>query len=106
MISQSEGSSIVYKINKPTSKQVPNYQASVLVTLRPSVLDPAGEATRSAANSLGVDGIEKLRIGKAVSLELHAPDEAEARRRVELLADRLLANPVIEDWTLDIQCLP
>ena len=84
---------------------MPNYQASVLVSLRPSVLDPSGEATRSAASRLGVDGIKKLRIGKVVSLELDAPNELEARRRVELLADRLLANPVIEDWSLDLECL-
>ncbi len=85
---------------------MPNFQASVLVSLRPSVLDPAGEAARSAANRLGVEGIKSLRIGKAISLELDAPDEAEARRRVELLADRLLANPVIEDWSLELECLP
>lgn len=81
---------------------MPNFKASVLVSLRSSVLDPAGEATRSAAGRLGVEGIKKLRIGKVVSLELEAPDEDEARRRVELLADRLLANPVIEDWSLDL----
>ena len=85
---------------------MPNFQATVLVSLRSSVLDPAGEAAKSAANRLGVDGIKKLRIGKAVSLELNAPDEAEARRRVELLADRLLANPVIEDWSLDLKSAP
>ena len=79
-----------------------NFQASVLVNLRPSVLDPAGEAARSAADRLGIDGIKKLRIGKSVVLEINAPDEAEARRKVELLADRLLANPVIEDWTLEL----
>ena len=50
-----------------------------------------------------MDGIDKLRIGKAVELELEAPDEAEARRRIELLSDRLLANPVIEDWSLELQ---
>ena len=84
---------------------MPNYQASVLVNLRPSVLDPAGEATRSAASRLGVDGITQLRIGKVVSLEIKAADELEARRKVELLADRLLSNPVIEDWRLDLKCL-
>ena len=84
---------------------MPNFQASVLVNLRPSVLDPAGEATRSAANRLGVDGITQLRIGKVVSLEIKASDELEARRKVELLADRLLSNPVIEDWSLDLKCL-
>ncbi len=81
---------------------MPYFQARVLVSLRPSVLDPAGEATRSAAKRLGVDGIANLRVGKSVELELEAPDEHEARRRVELLSDRLLANPVIEDWSLDL----
>ena len=82
---------------------VPRYQARVLVRLRPSVLDPAGEATRGAAERLGVEGISKLRIGKAVELEVDAPDAEEARRRLELLSDRLLANPVIEDWSLELQ---
>ena len=82
---------------------VPRYQARVLVRLRPSVLDPAGEATRGAAERLGVEGISKLRIGKAVELVLDAPDADEARRRLEILSDRLLANPVIEDWSLELQ---
>ena len=82
---------------------MPRYQARVLVHLRPSVLDPAGEATRGAAERLGVEGISKLRIGKAVELELDAPDAEEARRRLEVLSDRLLANPVIEDWSLELQ---
>ena len=82
---------------------VPRYQARVLVRLRPSVLDPAGEATRGAAERLGVEGISKLRSGKAVELEVDAPDAEEARRRLEVLSDRLLANPVIEDWSLELQ---
>ena len=82
---------------------MPRYQARVLVRLRPSVLDPAGEATRGAAERLVVEGISKLRIGKAVELELDAPDAEEARRRLEVLSDRLLANPVIEDWSLELQ---
>ena len=81
------------------------FKARVDVSLRPSVLDPAGEAARSAAQKLGIEGISKLRIGKAIDLELEAPDEDEARRRVELLSDRLLANPVIEDWTFDVQSI-
>ena len=82
---------------------MPNFQAKVLVSLRPSVLDPAGEATRSAASRLGVEGISKLRIGKSISIELQATSEVDAREKVELLADRLLANPVIEDWSLEIK---
>ena len=80
---------------------VPLFRARVQVSLRPSVLDPAGEATRSAANRLGVTGIQRLRIGKAIEVELEAPDLTTAIEHLELLSDRLLANPVIEDWTID-----
>ena len=79
------------------------FHARVLVSLRPSVLDPAGEATRAAAARLGVEGVRRLRIGKAIELELEAADPIAARRNLELLADRLLANPVIEDWSLELR---
>lgn len=67
------------------------------------MLDPAGEATRAAASRLGVEGVRKLRIGKAIELELEAPDRDTAQRQLELLSDRLLANPVIENWSLEIR---
>ena len=81
---------------------MPLFQAKVSVRLRPSVLDPAGEASRAASKRLGIDGVNKLRIGKLIELEIEAPDEQEAKKRLEILSDRLLANPVIEDWTLDL----
>ncbi|WP_353292678.1 phosphoribosylformylglycinamidine synthase subunit PurS [Synechococcus sp. M16CYN] len=82
---------------------MPHYQARVLVHLHSSVLDPAGEAVRGAAARLGVHGINKLRIGKAVEVEIEAVSEIEARHRLELLSDRLLANPVIEHWSLELK---
>lgn len=81
---------------------MPLYRARVQVSLRSSVLDPAGEATRAAAGRLGVSGISRLRIGRSVEVELDAPDRDTARSQLELLSDRLLANPVIEDWQLTI----
>jgi phosphoribosylformylglycinamidine synthase PurS subunit len=81
---------------------VPLFNARVQVSLRPSVLDPAGEATRAAADRLGVEGVRRLRIGKAIDVDLEAPDRETAQARLELLSDRLLANPVIEDWCLDL----
>jgi phosphoribosylformylglycinamidine synthase PurS subunit len=66
------------------------------------VLDPAGEATRSAAARLGIDGVRRLRIGKAIEVELEAEDAATASRQLELLSDRLLANPVIENWQVEL----
>jgi phosphoribosylformylglycinamidine synthase len=47
--------------------------------------------------------VRRLRIGKAIELELEASDMAEAQAKLELLADRLLANPVIENWSLEIK---
>ena len=82
---------------------MPLFHARVQVSLRPSVLDPAGEATRAAAGRLGVEGVRRLRIGKAIEVELEAPDPAATRERLELLGDRLLSNPVIEDWRLELQ---
>lgn len=81
---------------------MPLFKARVLVSLRPSVLDPAGEATRAAAQRLGVEGVRRLRIGKAIEVDLEAADRAEAQARLELLGDRLLANPVIENWSVDL----
>ena len=81
---------------------MPLFKARVLVSLRPSVLDPAGEATRAAAERLGVEGVRKLRIGKAIEVDLEAVDRADAQAKLDLLADRLLANPVIENWRVDL----
>ena len=82
-----------------------NFQANVQVSLRPSVLDPAGEATKSAAIKLGIKGIRKLRIGKSIDIEIEASNQDEAKQQIELLSDRLLANPVIEDWSLQLNTI-
>ena len=66
-------------------------------------MDPAGEATRSATKRLGIDGVIQLRIGKSIELEIEAADKEDARSKIELMSDRLLANPVIEDWTLEFK---
>ena len=66
-------------------------------------MDPAGEATRSATKRLGIDGVTQLRIGKSIELEIEAPNKEEARSKIELMSDRLLANPVIEDWSLEFK---
>ena len=74
------------------------FLVKVFIRLRPSVLDPAGEAIKSAANKLGVDGINSLRIGKLIETELDASHENEVKEKIELLCDRLFANNVIEDY--------
>ncbi len=74
------------------------FQVKVSIRLRPSVLDPAGEAIKSAASKLGVNNVNSLRIGKLIDIHLEAVEKADAIEKVELLCDRLFANKVIEDY--------
>ncbi len=79
------------------------FEVKVSIRLRPSVLDPAGEAIKSAANKLGVEGINSLRIGKLIEVNLEAKEEKEAKEKIELLCDRLFANKVIEDFEFSLE---
>lgn len=78
------------------------YQAYIYVTLRSSVLDPAGVAVQSGLQQLGYEGVEQLRMGKYIELTLTAADEQKARERLDGMCDQLLANPVIEDYRFDL----
>ena len=75
-------------------------KALVHVTMKPEVLDPQGKAIQKASASLGYEGVRAVRQGKVFELELDAADEAAARRLLEELCEKLLANPVIEDYTI------
>ncbi len=72
------------------------------VMLKPEILDPQGEAVLTALPRLGVSGIVGVRQGKRFELELDGEADAEAVARVEHLAETLLANPVIEDFTVHV----
>ena len=78
------------------------YNAQIYVTLRPSVLDPAGTAVRSSIQHLGYDSVEQVRMGKYIELSLSATDEADARQQLDQICDQLLANPVIEIYRFDL----
>lgn len=78
------------------------YQAQVYVTLRPSVLDPAGTAVQSGLAQLGFDGVDRLRIGKYIELTIEADDEASASQQLDAMCDRLLANTTIENYRFDL----
>ena len=75
-------------------------KALVHVTLKPDVLDPQGKAIANACGSLGYDAVTSVRQGKLFEIDLDAASEADARTLVTELADKLLANPVIEDATI------
>jgi phosphoribosylformylglycinamidine synthase subunit PurS len=69
------------------------------VMLKPEILDPQGQAVHRALPSLGVEGITEVRIGKRIELTLDASAAADLDR-IHEIAERLLANPVIEDYTV------
>jgi phosphoribosylformylglycinamidine synthase len=81
----------------------PAWVARVTVTLKPVVNDPQGLAIRDGLHQLGYRGVATVRAGKVIELRLHAPDAATAAAQVREMAARLLANPVIEDFTTAVQ---
>jgi phosphoribosylformylglycinamidine synthase PurS subunit len=84
---------------------VPHYSARIYVTLRPSVLDPAGTAVQSGLAHMGYSNVEQVRIGKYVELTLEADNEAAATEQLDRMCDQLLANPVIENYRFELQTL-
>ena len=81
------------------------FSVKVFIRLRPSVLDPAGEAIKSASNKLGVEGIKSLRIGKMIEVKIESETENDVREKIDLLCDRLFANTVIEDYEYLIETI-
>lgn len=78
------------------------YHARIYVTLRPSVLDPAGVAVQSGLKHLGYDNVEQVRIGKYIELTLNAESEDAAKEQLDVVCDRLLANVVIENYRFEL----
>ncbi|PZU95819.1 MAG: phosphoribosylformylglycinamidine synthase subunit PurS [Pseudanabaena sp.] len=76
------------------------YQARIFITLRPSVLDPAGTAVQSALKQMDYH-VDSVRIGKYVEIALEAKDDEEAAQKLDEAADKLLANPVIENYRFE-----
>ena len=77
---------------------MPRWQAGVTVMLKPVVNDPQGLAVESGLQQLGYRGVSNVRVGKYIELVLVAQDELDARTQIETMCDKLLANPVIEDY--------
>ena len=75
-------------------------KALIHVILKQDVLDPQGKAIRNACVSLGYDAVENVRQGKLFEVELQVDDEARARKLLEELCEKLIANPVIEDYEI------
>lgn len=77
-------------------------KARVTIMLKNGVLDPQGEAIRHALGTLGFEGVEAVRQGKVIDLDLAETDPARAEAEVGRMCEQLLANTVIESWRVEI----
>jgi phosphoribosylformylglycinamidine synthase len=73
----------------------------VLVRLKAGILDPQGATVQRALAGLGFDDVVGLRVGKLIEVDVEAATEAAARARVDEMCRRLLANPLLEDYTVE-----
>ena len=77
-------------------------KAKVYVTLKPSILDPQGKTVTGALHALGYAAVRDVRQGKYFELDIDAATEQQARSLAREMADRLLANPVIESYRVEV----
>lgn len=78
------------------------YEARIEVGHRAGILDPQGGVIERALPALGYGNVSEVRVGKSIRLQVEAPDEGAARGQVEEMCARLLANPVIEDFSIEL----
>lgn len=74
----------------------------ILVSLKTSILDPQGQTVKNALHTLGYDRVRDVRQGKVFELDLEGLTEENARTLIPEIGDRVLANPIIEDFTWQI----
>lgn len=77
-------------------------KATITITPKRGVLDPQGKAIENALAGLGFDGASNVRQGKVIELTLDASDEADARQSIDAMCKKLLANPVMEDYAIEV----
>lgn len=78
-------------------------KAKITITLKNGVLDPQGKAIESALAGLGFEGVSGVRQGKEIELDLAETDENAARAKAEEMCQKLLANPVMENYAIEIK---
>lgn len=77
-------------------------KVTVLIRLKAGILDPQGKAIEESLPALGYGGVESVRVGKVIELLAEGDDAAEIESRVRAMCDALLANPVIEDYEIEL----
>ncbi len=79
------------------------YKVKVYVTYREGILDPQGVAVEKAAHSLGFEKVSNVRVGKFITMNINAESEEEVKREIEEMAKKFLVNPVIEEYSYEIE---
>jgi phosphoribosylformylglycinamidine synthase PurS subunit len=77
-------------------------KANIYITLKNGVLDPQGKAVEGALGHLGFDNVNAVRQGKFIEVELDESDETKAKKQVEAMCEKLLANTVIENYRIEL----
>lgn len=78
-------------------------KARIHITLKSGVLDPQGKAIQSSLGALGFSDVENVRQGKYIELDISTDDRAKAYEQLTQMCDKLLANTVIENYTIDLE---
>ena len=78
-------------------------KARIIVMPKRTVLDPQGKTVKHALESMGFAGIKDVRVGKFMEIELEGGDPAEMQKKIDEACHKLLSNPVIEEYTFEIQ---
>ena len=79
------------------------FLARVYVRLKPAVSDPQGQTIQGGLHQLGFESVKSVRAGKYLEIELDAATESDARRQLSDMCERLLANPIIEEYSFDLE---
>lgn len=80
-----------------------SFRVHIRVVPRQGILDPQGQAVEHALSALGFSDAERVRIGRAIELHVDAPTREAAENRARAMCDKLLANPVTEDFTVMVE---
>ena len=78
-------------------------KARITITLKPGVLDPQGKAIEGALHALGFDGVDGVRQGKFIEVEVTEKDPERARVEIERMCEQLLANTIIENYAYELE---
>ncbi len=81
---------------------MPSFSCQVYIRPRKDILDPQGDAVDHALGELGFAGVSEVRVGRYIQLSVEAADEAAAKAQLDQMCEKLLANPVTEDYELRV----